>query len=409
MSRDLFEIWDNTRVVGRLVSDTGQYGTFLTSRFQYEQSWVENGYALSPDLPLISRPLVFTGTLPGALADSSPDRWGRRVIDQKWQLEGKRPPNPNMLDYLLEVSDGTRMGSLRIKRPNSHSFLSEDDALTIPPSRLRSLASTARAIDSSRELDQGDVSDVATILRAGTSAGGARPKITLLFDGRLSLAKFRGSDDDDDHLQWEKLALDIAANCHIQVAPNQLVGNYALVSQRFDRRDEQRIGYISAHTVLGQGEFDDSPPYEGLVRAMRSTLELSRDDLAEMFRRIALTIALNNTDDHTRNHGFLRTEGGWRLSPAFDINPEFRSGIAGTPLCNAGADDRNFETLLSMSELFGLKLRDARAQLGIVRIGLGAWETLAGRAGLKEYAETIFPSRCETQIEAMLAAEAPLL
>lgn len=396
MSTQSFEIWatgttGETTQVGRLVTDTGSYGSFLTSRFTYHPWWLEYGYEISPDLPLTRLALVFTGRkpLPGALADTTPDSWGRRLIRRQHRSA------LNELEYLLRVSDETRMGNLRIKRQGDKHFLRNDDGRSIGMDEIPRYAKLAAMIDRSESMTQEQLRQAADIYAAGTSAGGARPKITTLYEGALCLIKFRGRDDDDDHLQYEKLALEIAALSGVRVPPSRLIGKDALVLERFDRTASGRLGYISGRTVLNLDDDEETPPYEHLLDAMRSQILVDKADLQEMFNRVAVNIGINNVDDHPRNHGFLRTSGRWRLSPAFDLNPEYRQTEPGTPLREG--NDRTFENLLAMSTSFGLNLSQAREYLAQVESGLSRWRDVAEKIGIDDYEDMarIFDTRIE--------------
>ncbi|MFT3944665.1 MAG: type II toxin-antitoxin system HipA family toxin [Ancrocorticia sp.] len=403
MSTQSFEVWatsatGETTQVGKLITDTGSYGSFLTSRFIYHPQWLEHGYEISPDLPLTRLGLVFTDKkpLPGALADTTPDSWGRRLIRR--QHKGAL----NELEYLLRVSDETRMGNLRIKMQGDKHFLRNDDARPLEMEEIPRYAKLAAMIDRSESMTQEELQQAADIYAAGTSAGGARPKITTFYDGALCLIKFKGRDDDYDHLQYEKLALEIAALSGVRVPPSRLVGNDALVLERFDRTASGRLGYISGRTVLNLDDDEETPPYELLLDAMRSRILVDKTDLHEMFNRVAVNIGINNVDDHSRNHGFLRKGGHWRLSPVFDLNPEYRQTEPGTPLREG--NDRTFENLLAMSASFGLSLSQARERLAQVELGLSKWRDVAREIGIDDYEDMagVFDTQLEELRRALL-------
>ncbi len=403
MSTQSFEIWATDATgeitqVGKLVTDTGSYESFLTSRFTYHPQWLEDGYEISPDLPLTRLGLVFTDRkpLPGALADTTPDSWGRRLIRR--QYKGAL----NELEYLLRVSDGTRMGNLRIKRQGDKHFLRNDNVRPLDVEKIPEFAKLALMIDRSESMTDEQLRRAADIYAAGTSAGGARPKITTLHNGVLCLVKFRGRDDDNDHLQYEKLAIEIASLSGVSVPPSRLIGDDALVLERFDRTASGRLGYISGRSVLNLDDDEETPPYEQLLDAMRSRILLPKVDLEEMFNRVAVNIGINNVDDHSRNHGFLRKGGLWRLSPAFDLNPEYRQTEPGTPLREG--KDRTFENLLAMSASFGLNLSQARERLAQVETGLSKWRIVAQNVGIDDYEDMakVFDTRLEELRRAIL-------
>lgn len=400
---EFFDVWvtssaGQNRLAGRIAVSRGQYGNAHSSVFQYHSEFLETGYPLSPDLPLVSRPLHFDDhqDVPGAFDDAAPDTWGKKVTERVWSRNGTRPPWPGTFDYVLAVSDASRLGNLRISRPGVNVFLAPDPLVELQEDNpLALLADSARRLDASGAIDEDTIREAATILRAGSSLGGARPKITSRRNGTLYLAKFRASSDDADALQWEALAITIGKRSGIQCSESHVVGDFALVSKRFDRTARGRIGYISAHTLMELSGFDETPPYIELVEAMRSRTNAPRADYAELFRRITLFIALNNCDDHSRNHGFLRLQGRWRLAPMFDVVPEFRLGIRGTPLVDRGVDDRTLDELLGMHSSFGLSLEEAKGSFRAVAHGLSEWRDFAAEVGIGEIDDTVFVERFE--------------
>lgn len=398
-----FDVWATSSagqnlLAGRIAISHGEFGNAPSSVFQYHPDFLEAGYPLSPDLPLVSRPLHFDGQqdVPGALEDAAPDTWGRKVIERVWSKNGTRPEWPSTFDYVLAVSDASRLGNLRITRAGQNVFLATDPLIELQAdSPLAVLARSAQRLDASGSIDEKKIREAATVLQAGSSLGGARPKITYSRDGALYLAKFRASEDDADSLQWEALALALGRESGLRCSKSHLVGDFALVSKRFDRTTHGRIGYISAHTLLKLSGFDETPPYIQLVEAMRSRTDVPREDFVELFRRIALFIALNNCDDHSRNHGFLRLNGRWRIAPMFDVVPEYRMGIHGTPLLNSSADDRTFDALLSMHTAFGMTLDEAKESFRAVAHALSRWQEFAATLGIENTDDTVFVERFE--------------
>lgn len=155
------------------------------------------------------------------------------------------------------------------------------------------------------------------------SLGGARPKASVRDGHLLLIAKFPHQNDDWDVMAWEKLTLDLAADAGIRVPATRFTridGRGVLLLERFDRRGAARVPYVSCMTLLDARDAE-AHDYLEVAEAMPEVSAATRADLNELWRRIAFSLMVNNTDDHLRNHGLLHERGGWRLSPAFDINP----------------------------------------------------------------------------------------
>jgi serine/threonine-protein kinase HipA len=246
---------------------------------------------------------------------------------------------------------------------------------------------------------------IKTLLDAGTgSLGGARPKASVRDGDRLLIAKFPHHADGWSVIAWEKTALDLAEAAGLSVPNRQLVGiegNPVLLLDRFDRDGAHRVGYVSAMTLL---EAQDGQPrdYTEIAEVIPENSSATADDLRQLWRRIAFSVAVHNTDDHLRNHGFLRRNAGWRLAPAFDINPN--PDLAAQRVTSIGgatspADEVN--ALLVYSESFGLTDSQARAVLGEVADAARGWETVARRNGIAEAEITRFDRVLTHTIEAV--------
>ena len=292
----------------------------LTSTLAYSHEYLASpdSYSIDPELPLQAGNWPVQQELPGALMDSTPDRWGRNLINKRYP--GRRLNN---LDYLLGVSDITRQGALRIRTEQNGAFQYPD---TKVPKLivLPELLDATWAIDDPRESEEA----VKFLLEAGSgSLGGARPKAAIDKSGQLYIAKFPHRNDQYDVIAAEYETLQNAQKLGMDVPEHELikVGEMrVLLTKRFDRciRDSvtERILYISAMTALGamDGEQRD---YLEIIDFISRFGSRPRQDIAELLRRIRYTIKINNTDDHLRNHGFLHEQGGWHLSPLFDVNP----------------------------------------------------------------------------------------
>jgi serine/threonine-protein kinase HipA len=226
------------------------------------------------------------------------------------------------------------------------------------------------------------------LLKGGSSLGGARPKAHVIDrKGRIAIAKFPKAEGDEWNVTgWEAVTLSLARDAGINAAASELtdvVGRSVHIVDRFDRQGDRRVGYVSAMTLL---EAVDGEPrsYLDLVEVIEAQSDRVTVDLQELWRRIAFSILVSNTDDHLRNHGFLRTTaGGWSLSPAFDINPNPEPG---PKYLSTSIDGRSnaasIELLLGVAEFFRLDNREAAAALAEVTEATGRWQEVARRLGL---------------------------
>ena len=400
---DEVEVWlddrnDDPLLVGSLRPSFQGGRNLASSSFHYDPGFLahRDRYPLSPDLPLVAGRIFAAEnqTLFGAFADAAPDDWGRRIIDADHSARRSADPglprSPGAFDYLLGVSDRSRSGALRLRRPGSGEWLSTNDGVANIHDIHRIIEAVGRY-----EADQATPEDVAYLNDVATSPGGARPKANVLKDdGRLALAKLpRSTDGSIDVERWEALALTLAARCGITVPTWSLERGAGgeksvLILDRFDRTiDGQRIGYISAHTALGLGAHDDR---RGTYEEFADTIgELSADprvDLREMFTRVALSVLLHNVDDHWRNHGFLRTTQGWRLAPAFDLNPSPRAGsLLSRPISDRDDPrDRDIRNLADISKSFRLTRGEAVDIIHDVASRVASWQDTADRLEIPE-------------------------
>ena len=332
---DEVEVWldadflERTRV-GTLSHDRG------TLRFAYDPVWLKNpqAFALDPDLSL-GEGSYFPNAEAGnfrVFDDSAPDRWGQTLLKRREALaakdEGRKPRTLYASDYLLGVEDISRQGALRYRRSEEEAFLAHE-TLTVPPAAsLRELEIVAREITARRIDDLEALRQWLKVLVApGASLGGARPKASFTeTDGTLWIAKFPARDDTRDVGAWEALAQQLAARAGIDVPASELrrfTGEYhTFCVQRFDRSGVRRRFYASAMALLRKDQ-SEGTSYLELAEFLhaRGAKDHIEADLEQLFRRVAFNVAIGSRDDHLRNHGFLLTRTGWRLAPAFDLNP----------------------------------------------------------------------------------------
>lgn len=310
--------------------------------FEYESNWLRHPAAtmLDPSLQLFQG-RHYTSAYQdnfGVFLDSSPDRWGRFLMNRREaQLarEEKRKPRPLFeLDYLLGVYDQHRIGALRFKTAINGPFLDNNTTFASPPSTsLRELEQASLSLEKpNAEKESHYVSWLNMLIAPGGSLGGARPKASVIDEhNRLWIAKFPSRNDHHDLGAWEMLVNKLALQAGIVTAKAQLKKlnsqHHTFLSQRFDRDPHnKRIHFASAMTLLQRTDRDDASKgasYLELVEFIMQQGAESIRDLEQLWRRIVFYICISNTDDHLRNHGFLFQPGkGWLLSPAYDINPD---------------------------------------------------------------------------------------
>ncbi|MCY7287978.1 MAG: type II toxin-antitoxin system HipA family toxin [Cryobacterium sp.] len=366
-------------------------GNLTSTTFQYDQIFLAHtsAYPLDPALQLVSGTQQTQG-LPGAFSDSAPDRWGRNLIKKRERLlaraESRRPRDFDDADFLAGVSDVTRQGALRYRAEPGSAFLDPDH--DVP--RLLSLPELLNAADTvSRDTGDDGYEALKLLLAAGTgSLGGARPKAAVLDnDGRQLIAKFPHPEDEWDVIAWEATALGLAAAAGVPVPPRRLArvdGRHVLLLNRFDRTDNGgRIGYSSVMTMLVHRDCE-SADYVDIADILAEVSAQAKEDARQLFRRVAVSVGLNNTDDHLRNHGFLRVRGGWTLSPAFDVNPNPDPELRQTTIAGADSPADEAEGLMELARSCRLSAAEARAVLADVADEIGRWREVAVGNGVPQ-------------------------
>ena len=370
-------------------------GTEIYS-FEYNEDYLRSApqFPLDPELELFSgRQYTYQKPNYGIFSDSAPDRWGRTLMERRERLrakeEGRKPRTLLSSDYLLGVYDESRMGALRFALEEGGPFLSGDGDETIPPwATLRTLEEASREF----EKDENALNDkwLKQLLRPGSSLGGARPKATVQdVDGSLWIAKFPSRNDRVDIGAWEKVVSDVARICGMRIPESRMETFSALGStflvKRFDRNGSRRIHFSSAMTMLGKADgasADDGTSYLELADFLVKHGAMPKEDLTELWKRIVFNIAISNTDDHLRNHGFLLSPTGWRLSPAYDLNPQADGdGLA----LNVNLEDNSLDIglALEVAPYFQLEKRKAESIANrMCQLISGSWESIAKGYGL---------------------------
>lgn len=312
--------------------------------FEYSKDWINSKQRmlLDPDIQFYSGPQFPNNKENfGIFLDSMPDTWGRTLMKrraaQKATEKGEKAKTLYEIDFLLGVLDESRMGALRFKTDTDGPFLDNNDLSPTPPwSSVRELQEAAKNIEN--ETDNNAVKKwLAILIAPGSSLGGARPKANIIDEHKnLWIAKFPAKNDTTDKAAWEYLACQLALRSGISISEckiQKITGNYhTFFTKRFDREKEQRIHFASAMTMTGNTEDtvrDNPASYLELAEFIQNHGTQVDANLAQLWRRIVFNIAVSNTDDHLRNHGFILTDKGWILSPAYDINPSIdKDGLA---------------------------------------------------------------------------------
>ncbi len=357
-------------------------GHVLSVGFQYAVSWLrsDNSFPIDPLLPLVEY-LTTIGRrrLPGILSDTAPDAWGEQLLRRRAGRE------LDSWGYLVGVADTTRMGALRLRRGVDGPFVSEEDPTVPPMSRLREFQEAARRFeeDPDAEMDE----SLAQLLAPGSSLGGARPKANYQDPtGHLWIAKFPARTDRRDVGAWEHVYARLAETAGIDVPETDLMsiggGARTFVTRRFDRTPDGRRLYASALTLSGRASTTDAD-YVDFARAIRESVaaDAVRDDLEQLYRRMVFNVMAANRDDHARNLGFLRTKSGWRLAPAFDMNPAREMREHATAV-DGSTSDISVDDLLAVRSHFGLAIDAARRIVAEVTDTLETWREVAHATGI---------------------------
>ena len=378
------------RRVGRLARRRARGHAAIS--FAYDRDWLNAGgaFALDPSLELYAGEQYAAQDAPqfGIFLDSAPDRWGRLLMERREAHAARRERRQARAlddwDFLLGVHDHARSGALRFRAGPGGPFL-DDNALAAPPlARLRELEQAARALEAPGAEQRGNYEKwLALLLAPGSSLGGARPKASFTAaDGSLWLAKFPAREDRRDMGAWEYLLHGLARKAGIEVPESRLLGlsggQRTFCARRFDRAAASRRMLASAMTLLGRRDGEAGASYLDLAQLLqdRGAPGAIDQDLEQLFRRVAFNVMAGNRDDHLRNHAFLRARGGWRLAPAFDMNPE-----PGKETHALALDERQTEpalaTLEATAPYYRLQARRAHRIVEELREALSGWRRRA--------------------------------
>jgi serine/threonine-protein kinase HipA len=364
-----------------------------SATFEYDKSWLAHPkrFSLEPALKLGPGPFHATSAKPlfGAVGDSAPDRWGRvlmrRAERRRAEHERQAPRSLREIDYLLMVDDEARQGALRFAEREGGPFLAGHGPVKIPPLvELPRLLSAADHVLSDTDTDE----DLRLLLAPGSSLGGARPKASVRDrDGHLAIAKFPSKGDEVNTVLWEAVALTLAAKAGIVVPKWRLeavAGKPVLLLRRFDRERGLRIPFLSAMSMLDAKD-NEARSYLEFVDVLRQHGAAPKEDMHALWRRIVFSILISNTDDHLRNHGFLWTgPTGWRLSPAYDLNPvptDIKPRVLSTSI-DLDNGTASLKLALEVASYFELGEAEARRIAGQTGQAVATWRKHAAKLGI---------------------------
>lgn len=364
-----------------------------TASFEYDAEWLKQParFSLEPALQLGPGPFHTNADLPifGSIGDSAPDRWGRalmrRMERRRAEREGGAPRTLREVDYLLLVDDEVRAGALRFAEALGGPFLRPEAAKRIPPLiELPRLLSAAEHVIAETDTDD----DLQLLFAPGSSLGGARPKASVRDrDGHLAIAKFPRQDDEYNVVVWEAVALQLARKAGLSVADSRIETvdhKRVILLRRFDRNQNRRIPLLSAMSMLGAKD-NDTHSYLEIADALRQHGAAPRADLPALWRRIVFNILISNTDDHLRNHAFIyEGAAGWRLSPAYDLNPvpaDIKPRILSTAISEDDAT-ASIELAFEVAGYFELQDAEARGIAAEVAKSISTWRAEAAQHSL---------------------------
>lgn len=368
--------------------------------FEYDPAWLVDGQALDPALPLIRGaqfPARGRETF-GVFLDSSPDRWGRVLLQRREarlaRSEGRKVRPLFGLDYLLGVFDGHRVGALRYRIPGGP-FLDDNAALASPPwTAIRDLEAASLHLESDTAEDDPSYDTWLRMLVApGRSLGGARPKASVVDEtGRLWIAKFPSRSDIEDVGAWEHVAHQLARRAGLSVpeATNRRFGgaHHTFLSRRFDRTAKgERQHFASAMTLLEREDGEEGASYLDLAEVLKQSGAHPSRDLEELWRRIVFFVLISNVDDHLRNHGFLlEPAGGWSLAPAYDVNPVATGG--GLTLNISETDNaQDLALVLEVAADFRVAAARSREVVDEVTAAVAGWRVVATASAISRAAQ----------------------
>lgn len=289
-------------------------------RFAYGRRYLERPEAIALDpvnLPLSGQEYLTRKNhgIFGILGDLLPDSWGKYLLAKRLDIPfGSLAPH-EMFDYVTSNAVGAISLGPSPDKPNT-----KVENL-VPFSDLTQVADVFNRAMTDEELPV----EIHYLLEQGTSLGGAQPKCPLTYENGQWIAKFENRQTPIKFPRLEFAAMEMAGKAGITVPETRLEkvsGQTVYLIKRFDRRDNRRIPFMSAHALLNLDlEELEKGSYVGIATQMRKFVKNIDRDLHELYRRMVFNVFIGNQDDHLRNHGFIWDDDGWRLSPLYDVLP----------------------------------------------------------------------------------------
>jgi len=364
--------------------------------FEYNKEWLKSKKRvwIDPDIQFYSgQQFPNNKENFGVFLDSMPDTWGRTLMIRRAALFAKEkkesPKTLHEIDFLLGVLDETRMGAFRFKLAMDGAFLDDNQETPTPP--FSTVGQLQQAVEHYENELNGNVANqwLKVLVAPGSSLGGARPKANLIDDKQqLWIAKFPSKNDSIDKGAWEFLAYQLALQAGISMSECRLEKirgkQHTFFTKRFDRIKSERLHFSSAMTMTGNTEelLKKNPAsYLDIAAFIQDNCANVTQNLQQLWRRIIFNIAISNTDDHLRNHGFLLTESGWNLSPAYDLNPSIdKDGLALN--IDLYSNELDLELAISVGQYFRLSLAEMKKIIEEVKSSVSMWESIAKKIGI---------------------------
>jgi serine/threonine-protein kinase HipA len=374
--------------IGRLTAKRSKNHT--TFGFEYETDWLrsENKFLLDPDIEWFSGVQYPSNAKSnfGIFLDSMPDRWGRTLMQRDAHLKNLKTSLSD-IDFLLGVSDKGRMGALRFKTNLQEDFVNQSSEAIPPWASIRELQAAVKELESEKNRSRYAL-NMRLLLLPGSSLGGARPKANITDEkGELWIAKFPSNQDTVDKGAWEYLTYQLAVSAGIKMAECRIEKtskHHTFLTKRFDRQQDERLHFASAMTMLGKNEEllkTETSSYLQLVDFIEAHCDNVEYNLSQLWRRIVFNMAVSNTDDHLRNHGFLLENKQWHLSPAYDMNPSIDRDYLSlsVDLDNSQLD---FDLAKSVGDYFRLNEKSMNTILDEVKTSVSNWSSIAKTIGI---------------------------